>query len=210
MNGQQFFTSAKQNTKYAYAVGRIRALETRLLDGMAIGRLLEADDAQEVLKALSEGEYEGSLSNISGAADFEAFQSGNIPEDIRTEQAEISRADRLVFIYPVWWAALPARMKGYIDRVFSLGFAYDFQDGMPVGLLSGKEVLIVNTTGSSGDLYSQSGMHEAIRKTSDTGIFEFCGLKVLDHLFFGAVPFVDDEVRKDYLDQFSTSLDRLF
>lgn len=71
MNGQQFFTSAKQNTKYAYAVGRIRALETRLLDGMAIGRLLEADDAQEVLKALSEGEYEAALSNISDAADFE-------------------------------------------------------------------------------------------------------------------------------------------
>lgn len=71
MNGQQFFTSAKQNTNYAYAVGRIRALETKLLDAMAIGRLLEAEDAQEVLKTLSEGEYEDSLLAISDAADFE-------------------------------------------------------------------------------------------------------------------------------------------
>ena len=71
MNGQQILTSTKQNTNYAYAVGRVRALETRLLDGMAVGRLLEAENAQEALKTLSEGEYESSLSNISDAADIE-------------------------------------------------------------------------------------------------------------------------------------------
>jgi len=71
MTGQQILASTKQNTRYAYAVGRIRALETRLLDGMALGRLLEAETAQELLKALSEGEYESSLSNISDPADFE-------------------------------------------------------------------------------------------------------------------------------------------
>lgn len=71
MNGQQVLMSAKQNTRYAYAVGRLRALETKLLDAMAIARLLEAETAQEVIKTLSEGEYENSLSGISDAADFE-------------------------------------------------------------------------------------------------------------------------------------------
>lgn len=71
MTGQQILASTKLNTRYAYAVGRIRALETRLLDAMAIGRLLEAETAQEVLRNLSEGEYEGALSNISDPADFE-------------------------------------------------------------------------------------------------------------------------------------------
>jgi NAD(P)H dehydrogenase (quinone) len=145
-----------------------------------------------------------------GATDFEAFQSGGIPEDIRAEQAEINWADRLIFIYPVWWTGLPARMKGYIDRVFSYGFAYDYQDGMPVGRLDGKDALIVNTTGSPSDLYEQKGMHDAIKNTSDAGIFEFSGLDVLDHLFFGAVPHVDNEVRKEYLDQLSISIDKLF
>lgn len=65
------FTSARENTKYAYAVGRIRALETRLLDRSDIGRLLEAESASEALKTLSEGEYESSLSSINDAADFE-------------------------------------------------------------------------------------------------------------------------------------------
>jgi len=65
------FTSAREDTKYAYAVGRIRALETRLLDRADIGRLLEAESASEALKTLSEGEYESSLSSIGEAADFE-------------------------------------------------------------------------------------------------------------------------------------------
>ena len=65
------FASAIENTKYAYAVGRIRALETRLLDRADIGRLLEAESASETLKTLSEGEYESSLSSIGDAADFE-------------------------------------------------------------------------------------------------------------------------------------------
>jgi len=70
MYGQQIFASAKENTKYAYAVGRIRVLETRLLDRTVVGRLLEAELAQEVLRVLSEGEYENSLSNIR-VEDFE-------------------------------------------------------------------------------------------------------------------------------------------
>jgi len=71
MYAQQIFTSAKENTKYAYAVGRIRALETRFLDRTGITRLLEAESPSEVLKLLSEGEYESSLSGIQDATDFE-------------------------------------------------------------------------------------------------------------------------------------------
>jgi len=61
----------KENTSYGYASGRLRVLETRLLNKIAIGRLLEADSAQEVLRILSEGEYAVALSEISGPSDFE-------------------------------------------------------------------------------------------------------------------------------------------
>ncbi len=102
MNGQQILTSAKQNTKYAYAVGRIRALETRLLDGMAMGRLLESETAQEVLKALSEGEYESSLSSISDAADFETAL--NIEQErIYSLVDELSLDPELTSIFRAKW-----------------------------------------------------------------------------------------------------------
>ena len=44
-------------------------------------------------------------------------------------------------------------------------------------------------------------MFDAMRKTSDTGIYEFCGVKVLAHQFFGALPYVDDAARKGYLEK---------
>ena len=102
MNGQQILTSAKQNTKYAYAVGRIRVLETRLLDGMTIGRLLEAETAQEVLKTLSETEYEDSLSNISDVADFETALSIE-QERIYSLVDELSLDPDLTSIFRARW-----------------------------------------------------------------------------------------------------------
>lgn len=102
MTGQQIVTSAKQNTNYAYAVGRIRALETRLLDAMAIGRLLEAETAQEVLKTLSEGEYENALSNISDPADFETAL--NIEQErIYTLIDELTLDPQLTSIFRARW-----------------------------------------------------------------------------------------------------------
>ncbi|MBD3181225.1 V-type ATP synthase subunit C [Candidatus Poribacteria bacterium] len=71
MQEQQIFRPSKENTGYAYAVGRIRAMETRLLNGTDITRLLEADSAAEVIKILSEGEYEKTMSGISDIMDFE-------------------------------------------------------------------------------------------------------------------------------------------
>lgn len=134
------------------------------------------------------------------ASDFEAFQHGNIPADIQEEQNHIAWADVITFVYPIWWTGLPATLKGYIDRVFSYGFAYEYGEEGPVGLLTGKKVFIVNTTGTPNDMYAENGMHGALRSTSDTGIFDFCGMKVLEHLFYGFIPFTDEGDRKEYLE----------
>lgn len=71
MNTQQISIKFKENTGYGYAVGRIRALEVKLLNKTAINRLLEAESAQEVMKMLSEGEYGAAFAEISNAEDFE-------------------------------------------------------------------------------------------------------------------------------------------
>lgn len=54
-------------------------------------------------------------------------------------------ADRIVFIFPIWWSGMPAILKGFIDKVFATGFAYDFKGIMPVGHLKGKTSWIINT-----------------------------------------------------------------
>ncbi len=47
--------------------------------------------------------------------------------DVKKLQDKISVADNLIFIYPVWWYNMPARLKGFMDRVFCAGFAYRFK-----------------------------------------------------------------------------------
>lgn len=143
--------------------------------------------------------YQINFNPVLKPEDFLAFQSGNTPMDIKEEQEQITWADVITFVFPVWWASVPAILKGYIDKVFSYGFAYEYVDGAPNGLLKGKKVVIYSTTGTSNEMYAASGMHKSMEQTIGQGIFNFSGIKEVDHTFFGAVPYVTDEIRKDYL-----------
>jgi NAD(P)H dehydrogenase (quinone) len=143
--------------------------------------------------------YEIGFDPILKPDDFVALQSGNLSEDIKTEQEHIKWADVITFVYPVWWVSVPAILKGYVDRVFSYGFAYESVDGAPRGLLNGKKALLFCTTGSPNEYYAQNGMHNSMKQTTDDGIFNFTGIEVINHTFFGAVPSVSDETRKEYL-----------
>jgi NAD(P)H dehydrogenase (quinone) len=143
--------------------------------------------------------YELGFDPILKPSDFVAFKEGNVPEDIAAEQEIIRWADVITFIYPVWWTSLPAILKGYVDRVFSYGFAYEYIEGAPNGLLKGKKALLFSTTGTPDELYAANGMHASMKQTTDQGIFNFSGMEEVSHTFFGAVPYVSEEVRSDYL-----------
>jgi len=47
-----------------------------------------------------------------------------IPTDVLAEQEKIEKADCIIFLYPVWWSDCPAKLKGWFDRVYSVGYAY--------------------------------------------------------------------------------------
>lgn len=44
--------------------------------------------------------------------------------DLLAAQEKLKWADHLVWVYPVWWGAVPAIMKGFLDRVLLPGFAF--------------------------------------------------------------------------------------
>ncbi len=151
--------------------------------------------------------YEIGFDPVLKPADFEALQSGKTPEDIATEQENIKWADLITFIHPVWWASQPAILKGYIDRVLSYGFAYEYVEGVSHGLLTGKKGLIFATTGSPSALFIENGMQASMQQVADQGILNFCGIEQVKHTFFGAVPYVTDETRKDYLKEVAKIID---
>jgi len=47
-----------------------------------------------------------------------------VPDDFLVEQGKINRCDAIVFIYPVFWTEAPAKLVGWFDRAWTIGFAY--------------------------------------------------------------------------------------
>jgi len=169
--------------------------------GKAIEETVSKASAEKGFHTRVKDLYIENFNPVLSQSDFEALGSGKIPADIRAEQDLITWADAISFVYPIWWTGFPAILKGYIDRVFSYGFAYEVRDGAVVGLLKGKRVRLFSTTGTPDPVYDSNGMHDSMKQTQDTGIFRFSGIDDVEHLFFGAVPYVDDSIRKGYLDQ---------
>lgn len=108
---------------------------------------------------------------------------GPIPEDVRREQLRIERAGVLILAFPIYWWSMPAVMKGWIDRVFTNGWAFGTQDRFS-GPLATKSVRLIATGGSKPGAYEQHGYRTAIAAQIEYGIFHFSGVRDLrTHLF---------------------------
>ncbi len=116
--------------------------------------------------------------------DFEVYnteEEKKMHKEVQKLQKKVSDAERLIFIYPVWWNSVPAIMKGFFDRVFSAGFAFKYYHVIgnfwaPRGLLKGKRAAIFLSTGSPAFLFwlVQGGRGSTIIRKD---VLSFCGIK---------------------------------
>lgn len=99
--------------------------------------------------------------------------------DIIAEQERIDRADALVLVYPVYWWSMPGLLKGWIDRVFTNGWAYDEDpDAGIVKKLGHLRVHLVAIGGADQRTYARHGYFGAMKLQIDHGIFDYCGARV--------------------------------
>lgn len=129
--------------------------------------------------------------------------SGFAPaEDVKAERALIGDADVFVFVYPLWFNAPPAMLKGYIDRVFGMGFGFGPVAGAIEPLLGGRRMLSISSSGAPKGWVVETGAWDAVRKLFDEHVGAVCGLAVLDHLHFGEIaPGITAESVQDCADQ---------
>jgi NAD(P)H dehydrogenase (quinone) len=105
------------------------------------------------------------------------------PESILQEQAKVIWADILFFIFPIWWWSPPAILKGWLERVLCLGFAfaYDIKRNGYVGTLQERKAVIIST--GSSDPGSYPVAWQAASHTNYVGdILAMSGITVARHM----------------------------
>lgn len=120
----------------------------------------------------------GEVPNVAG------FAPGS---DVVSERQLLTDVDVFTFVYPLWMNAQPAMMKGYIDRVFGMGFAFGPGRGGNVPLLKSRKMISFTSSGAPTDWVVSTGAWNAIQKLFDEHFAAVCGLDLIDHLHFGGV-----------------------
>ncbi|KQN30266.1 hypothetical protein ASF00_05655 [Sphingomonas sp. Leaf34] len=143
----------------------------------AIVEALQADGHNAEMADLAAERFDP----VFGPADHAAFNCKDaLPADVRKEQQRLDRADHLILVYPVYWWSMPALLKGWIDRVFVAGWAFDEDaEGRITKRLGRLKVSLVAIAAASEATYGKRGYREAMKVQIETGIFDFCGAPVL-------------------------------
>jgi NAD(P)H dehydrogenase (quinone) len=148
---------------------------------------------------------------IFGPADHAAFAGkASLPDDVRKEQRRINRADHLILVYPVYWWAMPALLKGWIDRVFVAGWAFDEDaEGHITKRLGRLKVSLVAIAAASEATYVRRGYREAMKVQIEDGIFDFCGAAVVNSMLVTpdrlAVPSAAREIASTLIGHYPTT-----
>lgn len=122
--------------------------------------------------------------------------------DLVTAQTAITWAQHIVFVYPIWWGAMPALLKGFFDRVFLPGFAFKYRDGSVFWdrLLSGRSAHLIVTMDTPPWyfrwVYRMPG-HNQMKRT----ILEFSGIKPVTVSSFGPIKGSSQQRREKWLSQ---------
>jgi putative NADPH-quinone reductase len=113
---------------------------------------------------------------------------------------ELESSRLLVFIHPDWWGQPPAIMKGWIDRVFRSGVAYEFEGEEfgtkeKVPLLTDRRAMTVITS-EAGPLEMDTTVHLWRRH-----VFEFCGIAEEEILVMPRIRESTHRQRKEFLER---------
>jgi NAD(P)H dehydrogenase (quinone) len=115
-----------------------------------------------------------------------AYAEGRLAPEIAAEQEKLLWSDAVILQFPMWWFAMPAILKGWVDRVFTHGFGYGVGDvGRSLygdGTLAGRRAMLSLTIGAGETSFSARGVHGELSELLfpiQHGILHYTGMEVL-------------------------------
>jgi NAD(P)H dehydrogenase (quinone) len=142
-----------------------------------------------------------------------AVQNNFIEEHLKLEMDKLEWCDTLIFNFPIWWFGLPAILKGWVDRVFAMGFVYGAGKGVyDSGSFKDKTAFLTFTSGGPEVAYGKSGKNgelESILFPIHHGMFYFAGMTVLPPFISYSPVRLEDEQRQLELQRYKNYLKNL-
>lgn len=136
--------------------------------------------------------------------DLVAWRLGRVVDPlVKDYQERLFRANHLVFVFPVWWEAMPAATKGFLDRVLTKGIV--FQElpnakGNPFrnNLTQLKRVTVMSVM-TTPDIAYRWWFGDPLTKIIFKGTFRKIGVKSLKWINFASITNHSDEKRAELL-----------
>lgn len=131
--------------------------------------------------------------------------------DVLREREQLARADVFVLVYPFWFNAPPAILKGYIDRVFSMDFGYGATFGGTEPYLDDRKLLSITFSGAPDSWVRDTGALSTLMAHLDRHLAAVTGMQIVDHLHTGGiVPNLTEEAFFDILSKVRGAAARYF
>jgi NAD(P)H dehydrogenase (quinone) len=169
--------------------------------------------------------YAQGFNPVAGAGDFRgradpdrldlgmeqahAARSGGFAPELQAEIDKLLAADFLLLQFPFWWYSVPAILKGWIDRVFAYGAAYDFGRTWDRGVFTGRRAMLSFTTSAPPTSSLPDGRNGDLERTLwplHAGVLALCGYDVLKPFVAHAVRWVDQGRREAILAEYRQRL----
>jgi NAD(P)H dehydrogenase (quinone) len=144
-----------------------------------------------------------------GMEQMYAAQNNSFAPDVKAELDKLMAADLLLLQFPLWWFSLPAILKGWIDRVFAFGAAYDFGRTWDNGVFVGRKAMLSITASAPEAAFmpdGRSGDMERVLWPVQAGVLALCGYSVLPPFIAHGIPFVGEEAMTAEIERFRQRL----
>jgi len=122
-----------------------------------------------------------------------------LEEDLKSAQEMIKWCDHMLMIWPNWWSTYPALFKGFIDRTFLPGFAFNYRKGSLLWdkNLKGRSARLIMTMDTPVWYYYLVYRAPGINSIKK-GVLHFCGIKPVKSTLLGPIKQSTDEKRKSW------------
>jgi putative NADPH-quinone reductase len=176
--------------------------------------------AETVIQALARNEHRVRFHDLYAEGFDPILPDEEILKDacrhpvIEMHCAEAASAEGFVIIHPNWWGQPPAILKGWVDRVFQPGVAYEFLEGdsgegIPRGLLKADAAIVFNTSNTPKEREIQV-FGDPLETLWKNCIFGLCGVNRFYRKMFGVIVTSTEEQRREWLREVEDTIDRYF